>query len=120
MPNIALTYLYRDAHNYKAHATIRLSGTFTPAELAEITAKLDSGTYFVPAQLGLPPLQHQLHTYSAGPTGADHAFHELLEIRIATAADSDTPIICSTAAFLAKLRAISYWNPRLSAQSTVW
>ena len=110
-----LTYLYRDADNFKAHATIRLSGTLTPAETAEIFARCDSGTYFIPEQLRLPALQPALHAFSHGPTAADHALHELIAIRPATAADRRAKLVCSTTLLLARLRAVQFWNPQRSA-----
>jgi hypothetical protein len=111
----ALDYLYRDAANYKAHATALFTGELSPAEVAEIVAKLDSRTYFVPEQLGLPPLQSRLHALSDGPTSADHAFHELLGFRHATAEEAQcvTPV-CTTQALLARIRTLTFWNPRPS------
>ena len=115
MANTTLIYLYRDANNFKSHATIRLVGTLTPAEIAEIFARCDSGTYFIPEQLRLPALQPALYAFPNGATAADHAFHELIEICPATAADRRAKLVCSTTLFLARLRAVKFWNPSLSA-----
>ncbi len=115
MHQTALDYLYRDAANFKAHATVRLSGTLTPAEIAEVFARCDSGTYFVPEQLRLPALQPALHAFSQGATAADHALHELVAIRPATAADRRAKLVCSTTLLLARLRAVNFWNPLASA-----
>ena len=111
----ALDYLYRDAANYKAHGTALLTGSLSPSEISEIFAKLDSRTSFVPEQLGVPPLQSQLGALSDGPTTADHAFHELLAIREATAAEANslTPI-ATAVTFLTRVRAVTFWNPALS------
>lgn len=112
----AVDYLYRDAANYKAHATAFLTGAISPAEVAEVVAKLDSRTYFVPEQVGLPPLQSQLYALSDGPTCADHALHELAAIRDATPEEATraTPL-GSTASFVARVRAVTAWNPDLTA-----
>ncbi len=111
----ALDYLYRDAANYKAHGTVFVTGLLSPPDIAEIFAKLDSRTYFVPEQLGVPPLQSQLHALSDGPTTADHAFHELLAIREATDDEANTVVpIDSAEAFLTRVRTVNFWNPALS------
>ncbi len=112
----ALDYLYRDAANFKSFGTLLLAGCFTPAEHAEILAKRDSGTWFIPEQLGLPPLQAGLYAFSNGPTDDDHALHELIALRAANLDEAAVlPTMMTTADFLTRLRAIPFWNPLAAA-----
>lgn len=52
--NTRISYLYRDASNYKKHNEVVVPGTFTPEQIEAITGCLDAGGYFIPAQVGLP------------------------------------------------------------------
>ena len=68
--NTKITYLYRDAGNYKAHHEVIVQGKIT---LALVQPCLEDGEHFIPSQVGLPDLQAQL-----GPANEDdHAWHEL-------------------------------------------
>lgn len=67
-----ITYLYRDADNYKSYAEVIVSG---PLTFAEIGPYLDSGQYFIASQVGLPDPQAELDSL----TCADHVFVELEE-----------------------------------------
>lgn len=68
--NTRISYLYRDASNYKAHHDVVVHGEIT---FAQIESALESGQFFIPSQVGLPDLQAQL-----GPANDDdHAWHEL-------------------------------------------
>jgi len=79
-----MEYLYRDANNYKAFGQLLLTGKFNDIDTVEIKSFLDSGEYFIAEQVGIPALYSQLWKYSNGPTFADHAYHEFIEIRFAT------------------------------------
>lgn len=52
--NTRITYLYRDADNYKTLNEVVIQGTFTDEEIDEIMAVCDQGEYFIPRQVGLP------------------------------------------------------------------
>ena len=68
--NTRISYLYRDASNYKAHHDVVVRGEIT---FAEIESSLESGQFFIPSQVGLPDLQAQF-----GPANDDdHVWHEL-------------------------------------------
>lgn len=52
-----LTYMYRDAHNYKRHGEVVVSnpdGLCVSQARKRIQASLDEGQYFIAEQLGLP------------------------------------------------------------------
>ena len=69
-PNTEVTYLYRDASNYKTLETIVLEGQMTEEQIAEVIGYLD-GEYFIPEQIGLYlPVGDE-------PTEDDHCFCEL-------------------------------------------
>lgn len=72
--NTEITYLYRDASNYKFWGSFVVSGRFYPAEVEQF---LFDREFFVPQKLGIPSLtpkernedDHDLHTFeSAEPT----------------------------------------------------
>lgn len=52
--NTELTYLYRDACNYKLWTTVVLPGTLTIEELVELKSYLQDGEFFLPGQVELP------------------------------------------------------------------
>ncbi len=79
-----MEYMYRDANNFKAFGQLLLTGNITDSNIVEIKSFLDSGEYFVAEQVDVPTLYSQLWKYSNGPTIADHAYHEFIEIRSAT------------------------------------
>lgn len=41
--NTRISYLYRDASNYKKHNEVVVPGTFTPEQIKAITGCLDAG-----------------------------------------------------------------------------
>lgn len=82
-----LEYLYRDAGNYKAFGEVLLTGAWSPDRASRIEELLGGERWFVAAQVGVPPLHHQLWAFSGGPTDDDHAFHELVRIRPAVEED---------------------------------
>lgn len=69
-------YLYRDASNYKAWGSLLLEGIASSSQIEELRALMDERRYFIPQQVGAPPLQEQLYEYSRGPTEDDHVWHE--------------------------------------------
>lgn len=75
--NTELTYIYRDAANYKVQRTLTLAGEFTSAQLDEIEALLDEGDGFIPSQVGLDDLQEELAGFGNGELDDDdHVWHE--------------------------------------------
>lgn len=104
-------YLYRDASNYKAHRTLLLKGSCSDAFQADIVSKLSAGLYFIPQQVGLPPLQAELYAYSNGPTDDDHAWHEFIGLYPADASDMERLAATGTVEeLLAKFHAVQLWR----------
>lgn len=54
MKNTRISYLYRDASNYKQHNEVVVPGTFTQEQIEAIIGCLDAGEYFIPVQVGFP------------------------------------------------------------------
>jgi hypothetical protein len=73
-----IEYQYADTNNYKAHATLVLPGTLTPDEVVRMWAATFEGEQFLPAQVGLPTLQHLVLD---GTDAEDHhIWHSITEI----------------------------------------
>lgn len=66
-----VTYLYRDAANYKCWGTFVIRGTLQMCDLIE---HMISGEFFVPEAVGIPQLTPEHWTED------DHAFHEIHSI----------------------------------------
>lgn len=113
----ALEYMYRDAANWKTFGLVILAGPIPPAMISSIVQTLDSGMLFVAEQVDIPPLQRRHHAkYGSADDDLDHAFHELVELRVATGDDRKHAIQTMPAARTAKLFAAASgrWNCRLS------
>ena len=52
--NTRISYLYRDASNYKVHNEAVVSGHLSPGEIEEIVSCLEGRGCFIPSQVGLP------------------------------------------------------------------
>jgi len=87
--NSNLSYLYRDACNYKTFAEVVISGSL---RLEDIQPFLREGEFFIPSEVGLPDLQKEVFTTD------DHIWHEINEIRNT----EDQPTIELNASFLIK------------------
>lgn len=74
--NTKITYLYRDASNYKRLNEVVVSGRCLKEDIDRITGKLEAeGSYFIPEQLGLP-----LYRPDDKITADDHCWAELISI----------------------------------------
>lgn len=108
-------YLYRDAGNYKTYGALLLTGRMPDAE-ARLRACLESQTYFVAEQVGIPALcaQHWIDV-GDGPSDLDHAYHEFVALRDATPEDLVLPRGgCVEALLHVMQRAAGCWDVRLS------
>ena len=74
--NTELSYLYRDASNYKQHETVVFCGSLTSSQKNEIKSYLDKGEYFIPNNIDLEDLQYRFDK----PSNDDHPWHELLSL----------------------------------------
>lgn len=112
-----MEYLYRDANNFKAFGQLLLKGKITSADIDKIKSSLDSSEFFVAEQVDIPPLYSQLWKYSNGPTIADHAYHEFIEIRSATDEEATSlELWGDIATLLSKFRNVKQnWDYRQSA-----
>lgn len=77
-------YLYRDASNYKAYDHFLLQGAADATHVASIRKLVNEEIFFIPEQIGIPSLRHELYKYSNGPTEDDHCFHEVVDLRPAS------------------------------------
>nr|UWH97531.1 MAG: hypothetical protein [Bacteriophage sp.] len=71
--NTRITYLYRDASNWKKYNEVVVSGTFTADQISEIVGCLNDGEYFIPKQVGFPEIRFEKITED------DHCWFELCE-----------------------------------------
>lgn len=70
--NTKISYLYRDADNYKVHNECIIEGKLTEQQIEKIMGCCDEGEYFIPHQVGLP--ERKFDEYD---TEADHCWFEL-------------------------------------------
>ena len=70
--NTEITYLYRDADNYKVWNSCRVKGVITPEQVQQIVKCCDSGEFFIPEKVGLPE-----ETFGSW-TEADHPWFEII------------------------------------------
>ena len=80
MKNTKISYMYRDADNYKAYNDEVFAGILMSFQVKEIMSKCDSDNHFIPEQVDMVPLQKQLQCYDTKDWDVDHPWHELLEI----------------------------------------
>lgn len=80
--NTEVSYMYRDADNYKVSRRVVLGGTITVAKAMEIVRALDEGQYFVPSEIGLEDIQGGFLAGADWNEQVDHPFHELTGIAL--------------------------------------
>ncbi len=115
-----LEYMYRDAGNFKTHGTLVLRGYEAGAE-AVILSCLEWGKQFVAEQVGIPSLcaAHWI-AVGEGPSELDHAYHEMLRLRRASAQERDLIPSGTLAALLTRMQAAAgRWDVRLSPNCDV-
>lgn len=108
-------YLYRDAGNYKAWGQILLLGVPSQNDIAKLCVSLESDTYFVAEQVGIPPLYKELWDLSDGPTDDDHALHEFAALREANKDDKESlPLFGELSSLLKTFQTVKRWDYSLS------
>ncbi len=70
--NTKISYLYRDADNYKFHNECVVQGEISEMQIQKILDCCDMGEYFIPSQVGMP--ERKFDEYD---TEADHCWFEL-------------------------------------------
>ena len=81
--NTLITYLYRDACNYKVHNEAVVKGLITQEQEQRILNSLQEGEYFIPHLVGLPEKRF------ATETEDDHPFFEYQSV-----SHTNKPISC--------------------------
>lgn len=104
--NTRITYLYRDADNFKQIDEIVVAGVLSEEQQQELRDSLDSEG-FIPEQVGMRALQADLQAYAPGD---DDAWHEIEEISIT---EDPTTFPGTAKELLAKFKATD-WNPEFS------
>lgn len=84
--NTRISYLYRDADNYKMHHEEVLRGEITPQQLMTIVCCLNEKEYFIPHQVGLPEIRFEQVTES------DHPWFELCPEQDFSSTDAEPTI----------------------------
>ena len=85
MPNTKVSYMYRDADNWKSYAEVVVEGVVSIEDIAEY---LDGGTYFCPADVGLGHPGADLSNFPH--VTADHCWCELEEEDLEETTDAPT------------------------------
>ena len=97
-----------------------MSGVPSQDDIAALRARLESGEYFVAEQVGIPALCKELWDLSGGPTSDDHALHEFVNLRQASAEEAETlQLIGNLTHLLEAFQAVSVWDYSLSPNFTV-
>ena len=106
--NTKMSYMYRDADNYKSFTEIVISGELTEVQKNRIVSKLDDDTYFIPEQLGLPA--NRLDDYPYDPE-VDHPYCELIGFEL-TAADATESLTVEE--LVAAFESVESWDESLN------
>lgn len=106
--NTRISYLYRDACNYKTHNEVVIKGEFEPGEEEEILDCLFEGEYFIPEQVGLPV------TRFGSVTEDDHVWCELEEGFATKTDDPATVDVTAVELYNAFCAADGEWDETLS------
>ena len=103
--NTSISYLYRDASNYKVYESIIFVGPISDEDITLILGKLDHGVFFLPEQVGLPTLYGSFDQLCED----DHVWHELerddIELTNQPATTSSNII-----SLVEKFKSISDWD----------
>jgi len=99
-----LKYQYRDAGNYKAYGELLIEGEFTNGDLEALAPYLYDGEYFVPEEVGIPPLQPLLCEDFGGPNENDHDWHAFECPRQSHSEDMKMPVWGTKAELIQRFR----------------
>src|SRR5690606_20303643 len=94
--NSRFSYLYRSASNFKISTEVVVAGD-DDGLIGQVRAALEDGERFIPPEVGLPALQHDLGWEMNRDD--DHVWHPLVEIAPTDEdADADAPTLAELAA----------------------
>ncbi len=107
-------YCYCDASNYKAWGAVLLSGAVTDAEMEILLNQFGPESHFIAEQLNIPALYAELWAFTNGPSDDDHVWHTFHALRPAAAQDMKTPVFCTHAELIQKVKEVNAWDETLS------
>ena len=87
-----LEYQYRDAGGYKISGELLIEGVVSENTLKSLRAYLYDAKFFIPKEIGIPPLQPKLWEQFGGPNDDDHEWHTFEGVRNAEAGDMNHPV----------------------------
>ena len=105
--NTSFSYMYRDAGNWKQHEDIILAGAITEEDIEVIISKLEFDELFLPAQVGLEPLQQRWGNLNDD----DHVWHELYREDIELTKDEPT-VEMTVEELVANFKSVDGWDVR--------
>jgi hypothetical protein len=103
--NSLLTYMYRDAGNWKQHKTIILRGIISEDDKEFIRSSLEDQLYFLPEQVGLEALQKRWDSLN----DLDHIWHEL-DVDEIELTEMPPTIKLSAARLIRNFSQLRYWD----------
>lgn len=114
MLNTRLSYLYRDASNYKQSGSVVFAGAITPTQRTQVIQALDEGSYLIVEQVGLANLREERWSHG---NEDDHVWHEVTEIALTEDAPTDERTIDE---FVAELVATTWDEGAATARLEEW
>ena len=87
-----LEYQYRDAGNYRAFGEILIEGEVLKSDLDSLAPYLYDGEYFIPEEVGIPPLQPMLWEEFGSDNENDHDWHTFVCVRECRSEDMTLPV----------------------------
>ena len=103
-------YCYRDAANFKSWGQLLLEGIASEHDAESITARLESGEFFIAEQVGVPPLYESLWILSHGPTDDDHVWHQFQGLRSVSEFEIGAILHGSVEDLLSRFKDVKMWN----------
>lgn len=115
-------YMYRDGGNWKTHGALLLTGDPTGMRQA-LRGFLESDDLFVAEQVGVPSLcEEHFVACGEGPSDLDHAYHEFVDLRLATTEEvAALPVAGRLDELIERFRTVAgRWDVRLSPNCELW
>lgn len=113
--NTKISYLYRDASNYKAYNEVIIKGKISPGQINQIMECLDDGEYFIPCQIGFP----ESRIGEVDPE-VDHCWFELERSSFECTSEPETIEMTADELVQAFKEASGNWDEFLWMQDVEW
>lgn len=113
--NTRISYLYRDASNYKAYNEVIIKGKISPGQINQIMECLDDGEYFIPCQIGFP----EIRIGEVDPE-VDHCWFELERSSFECTSEPETIEMTADELVQAFKEASGNWDEFLWMQDVEW